>query len=117
MTLDEAIRHCEEVADNCAVAECEMEHKQLAEWLKELKQRRAEQRWIPVEEKLPENEKCVLWTEEVRFVDGQRRNRVCTAYYDNENQDWLEIMGEDVGIISRPLAWMPLPKLYTRENK
>ena len=117
MTLDEAIRHCEEVADRCAVAECEMEHRQLATWLKELKQRRAEQRWIPCSEKLPENEKCVLWTEEVRFVDGQRRNRVCTAYYDNENQDWLEIMGEDVGIISRPLAWMPLPKLYTRENK
>lgn len=29
MTLDEAIRHSEEVADN-AVTECEMEHRQLA---------------------------------------------------------------------------------------
>ena len=47
MTLDEAIRHCEEVADNCAVTECEMEHRQLAEWLKELKLRRTEQWWIP----------------------------------------------------------------------
>ena len=37
MTLDEAIRHCEEVADNCAVTECEMQHRQLAGWLKELK--------------------------------------------------------------------------------
>lgn len=56
MTLDEAIRHCQEVADVCefeaskydttdpyenSVAgregECANEHRQLAEWLKELK--------------------------------------------------------------------------------
>ena len=36
MTLDEAINHCTEVADlNCN--ECGLEHRQLAEWLKELK--------------------------------------------------------------------------------
>lgn len=44
MTLDEAIKHCEEVADRCAVTdgnrECEDNHRQLAEWLKELKQYR-----------------------------------------------------------------------------
>lgn len=44
MTLDEAIIHCEEVADRCAVTdgnrECEDNHRQLAEWLKELKQYR-----------------------------------------------------------------------------
>ena len=34
MTLDEAIQHCEEKAQ-CGTA-CGMEHKQLAEWLKEL---------------------------------------------------------------------------------
>ena len=41
MTLDEAIMHCEEVADRCFVTDCdetcESEHRQLAEWLKELK--------------------------------------------------------------------------------
>lgn len=41
MTLDEAILHCEEVADSCAVTDgsrkCEAEHRQLAEWLRELK--------------------------------------------------------------------------------
>jgi len=36
MTLEEAIKHCEEVADN-NTCECAMEHRQLAEWLKELK--------------------------------------------------------------------------------
>ena len=42
MTLDEAIIHCEEMADRCAVTDgnlkCEQEHRQLAEWLKLLKQ-------------------------------------------------------------------------------
>ena len=38
MTLDEAIQHCEEKAE-CGDA-CGQEHKQLADWLKELKQAR-----------------------------------------------------------------------------
>ncbi len=41
MTLEEAIIHAEAVADMCAVTDgnikCEMEHRQLAEWLKILK--------------------------------------------------------------------------------
>jgi molecular chaperone GrpE (heat shock protein) len=36
MKLDEAIQHCEEKA--CENNQCSKEHKQLAEWLKELKQ-------------------------------------------------------------------------------
>lgn len=36
MTLDEAIIRAEEVA-NGECSECEIEHKQLVEWLKELK--------------------------------------------------------------------------------
>lgn len=39
MTLEEAIKHCEEVADSKCDA-CGAEHKQLAEWLIELKGRR-----------------------------------------------------------------------------
>ena len=35
MGLEEAIKHCEE--KSCANDECSKEHKQLAEWLKELK--------------------------------------------------------------------------------
>ena len=44
MTIEEAIKHCEEVADTpCFTdeeARCYSEHRQLAEWLKELKQYR-----------------------------------------------------------------------------
>ena len=81
MTLDEAIKHCEEVAEElrnvdmgeldalycgdteCIEArkndciECARDHKQLAEWLKELKQLREQTRWTPCSERLPkENE-------------------------------------------------------------
>ena len=62
MTLDEAIKHCEDVAEEqeklCKVndsfnfsqpkwKECAKEHRQLAEWLKELKELRGQTRWIP----------------------------------------------------------------------
>ena len=40
MTLDEAIKHCEEQAEIIECAECAREHRLLAEWLKELKQTR-----------------------------------------------------------------------------
>lgn len=42
MTLDEAIKHCEEVADS-KCDECGAEHRQLAEWLRELKQMKGEE--------------------------------------------------------------------------
>ena len=42
MTLDEAIAHCDEVAGVCDT-ECRREHKQLADWLRELKDRRCYQ--------------------------------------------------------------------------
>ncbi len=42
MTLDEAIKHASEVADKSSVCtSCATEHKQLAEWLKELKHLRS----------------------------------------------------------------------------
>ena len=39
MTIDEAIAHAEWAANNCE-GECSEEHHQLAEWLKELRERR-----------------------------------------------------------------------------
>ena len=47
MTIDEAIKHCNEVADGALCEStvnnkaCGEEHKQLAEWLEELKRMRA----------------------------------------------------------------------------
>lgn len=59
MTIDEAITHCEEVADS-KCDECGAEHRQLAEWLKELKRLREQTRWIPVSERPPETDDEVI---------------------------------------------------------
>ena len=70
MTLAEGIRHAEECAKKCdTLAEtsvtdeargdnhlCAEEHKQLAEWLKELQR----YQWIPVEERLPHDGEKIL---------------------------------------------------------
>ena len=40
MTLDEAIAHALEVASTNKCRECADDHRQLAEWLQELKERR-----------------------------------------------------------------------------
>jgi hypothetical protein len=41
--LDEAIAHATDVANTCGNGQCADDHRQLAEWLKELKQRRKHQ--------------------------------------------------------------------------
>jgi hypothetical protein len=43
LDLESAIKHCEEVADS-KCDECGAEHRQLAEWLKELKELKDEER-------------------------------------------------------------------------
>jgi len=42
MTLDEAIKHAEDVSSRCVANNptCSLEHKQLANWLRELKELR-----------------------------------------------------------------------------
>lgn len=37
MTLEEAIKHCKQIADTCENKECSLDHKQLLMWLKELR--------------------------------------------------------------------------------
>lgn len=75
MTIDEAIKHSEEVAEehtnyNCyggfeSCDECAKEHRQLVNWLKELKQ-------------LREQEKTGHWIYGYTFPDGQyRKCSVC----------------------------------------
>ena len=43
LTLDEAIAHADEVAGDCGTA-CKREHRQLADWLRELRSRRSAER-------------------------------------------------------------------------
>jgi hypothetical protein len=134
MTIDEAIKHAEEVAEEkeseaqeleyCKLdwkheankcAECSKEHRQLAEWLKELKQLREQTRWIPVSEKLPEDYQRVLVTvvnywgiEVVRVAEYSNQKKIFQIKESNDK--WK--VGEE-GL----LAWLPLPKPYEEESE
>jgi hypothetical protein len=86
------------IAISCG--ECADEHRQLAEWLKELKKLMEQTSWIPVEERLPGNDDCVLVYDNVDFF---------VAWYnwygwhstDNNFDEYTPI-----------IAWMPLPQPY-----
>lgn len=60
MTLDETIKHCNEVADGALCKgtvnhkSCGEEHRQLAEWLEELKSLRENNEWISIKDNPPE---------------------------------------------------------------
>jgi hypothetical protein len=79
MTLDEAIKHCNEVAErlegkngyaytDVTCEECAKEHRQLAEWLKELKAYR---------------DGCHCDT--CKYLDKNSKNRPCGWCGDNES--------------------------------
>lgn len=120
MTLDEAIKHAEEVADTklqdaelseiqgcynnakkCSA--CAEEHRQLAKWLKELKKLRGQTRWIPVSERLPEDEQEILFSTKTGRVHSGR-------YYDDGTNQWYSYKDECRAWNNVVTAWMPLPK-------
>lgn len=120
MTIDEAIIHAEEIAEineNIAyntdsenwmdIAQCEKcaeEHRQLAEWLKELKKHQ----WISVEDGLPENSGCVLIS-----IAGD----IEFGAYDRQNSDWAIWRDGYWDEGKRADAWMTLPKPYREDGE
>ena len=149
MTIDEAIKHCEEVAeenqaivDSCdyygenmaKCEECAKEHRQLATWLKELKQLREQTRWILVSEKLPEDLEPVniTWVNhnpESYYADIKDKPFTATGVYYNGQWYWYSTLCTDIlkayghnhdDIIDDDIeitAWMPLPKGYQAESE
>ena len=108
MTLEEAIMHCEDVAnDKCGCAEdCVSEHRQLADWLKELQR----YQWIPCNERLPEYLKTVLLS---TFHGVRLGFRDHTDTYG----DYWDLIDDDSTTTSRYVyAWMPLPKPWKGDN-
>ena len=138
MTLDEAIKHAEEVAKeqkklyglcpasdsnrcdgtkdcialkngkNKGCLKCAEEHLQLAEWLKELKRLREQTRWIPVSERLPKEETDVL-------ICNSKGNIVVARYmvFDDGTLEWYTSKWH-TGEVT---AWMPLPEPYKVESE
>ena len=129
MTLEEAIKHAEEVANaNERLCEtvhpamqlsdygkCAEEHRQLAEWLKELKQLREQTSWIPVTKRLPNDYDRYLITTDDGMVEivnygytNDRPNEI--AFYQWDDEEW-QCWKPDV------TAWMPRPKAYKAESE
>jgi len=141
MTLDEAIKHCEEVAEEqdklCKVNDsfnfsqpkwekCAEEHRQLAEWLKELKQLRQQASWIPIvyreatqEEKddyFARNGEELCYMVESEMPEHGQEVLVSSGGYVSEDifdEDYYSFENHEIIDVD---AWMPLPKAYGAEK-
>ena len=149
MTLDEAIKHAEEVAEDKErntgwfydkesasykkkCIKCAEEHRQIAEWLKELKQLREQTRWISVSEGLPEDLEPVniTWVNhnpESYYANIKDKPFTATGVYFNGQWYWWSVLCTDMlaeyshnydDIIDDDIeitAWQPLPESYNPE--
>ena len=146
MTIDEAIKHAEEVADFCEDSaskydmtdafesymacedgKCASEHRQLAEWLKELKEIREQTRWILVKWHIKtEVEEYEQYPEGAVMLDcpmPEEKEEVLITIKGKNGQVWVE---KDVALkdeegwytdggydwVDDIIAWMPLPNPY-----
>ncbi len=119
MTLEEAIKHAQDVAENNSgtCEKCIQEHKQLAEWLEELKHLREQAerfQWVPTSERLPENKSGSEYYDSVIVtLDNGRVTEGC--YVDRYEEWWVDAEdGEHYSInaTGNVIAWMPLPEPY-----
>jgi len=110
MTLDEAIKRYTNNAEyERMVGNLQgcLEFRQLAEWLSELKELRERTEWIPVSERLPEDDKSYLVTVELTFARGERY----VSKEKRSNWDRLKRCGHEI------VAWMPLLESYKGESE
>jgi len=143
MTLDEAIKHCEEVADEknkeaCNLYDaknyeesrdciwCSEEHRQLAEWLKELKQLREQTRWILVSERMPEEREIgtkrfrTIISDEVYVTLENLKGEKYTKHLCFQNGKLSPSHQQELDAFYNggiPIAWMPLPEPYEPQER
>ena len=140
LSIDEAIIHARAVAEkkyiegflcyansgniennkkNDGCIKCAKEHEQLAEWLEELKKYRElerKHRWIPVEERLPEDDNYILLSFSNFSLPLIGRyeadNDGGGAFYLGDDDDGDTCLSADLYVN----AWQPLPEPYRPEE-
>lgn len=111
MLLDEAIQHCDEKSKQCN--ECGREHAQLAVWLRELKQLRAEKAdpWIPVSIKNPKYDGTYYCTVKVKEgIKGMQAGAVTGMECVFVNGIWKNDWFQEISHIFDVIAWYELPE-------
>ena len=93
----------------------DFEKSQVAHLLKELNEEQCKHRWIPVEERLPEEDTIVLLTVSglyscITFSDAIELGNLCSdgSWFIEGYPDW-----DDPNVT----AWMPLPEPYQKEER
>ena len=74
----------------------------------------AEQRWIPVTERLPEAEEIVLITIDSSYYP---KSYVDMGFYKAETKKWYWFSSEAIDHSIKVTAWMPLPEPYKAESE
>lgn len=130
MTIDKAIRHSEEVAKRYERMEdshddklreeclqCAADHRQLAEWLTELKELKVAgvqpiDRWISVKDRLPEDDgKYMVWYKgELDICEFDVESQTFGYTYDDYDEMYSHLVCWDDGMDKDITHWMPLPE-------
>lgn len=128
LDLESTIKHCEEMAEKneemCRVEEImglglqntEMmkyarTHKQLGEWLIELKKLREQTRWVPCSERLPKENEYVGDVCKYYLIQDEYGDMYVAHL---SSVGWIPINSLKA-ISDEVLAWRPLPKPYKAE--
>jgi hypothetical protein len=89
------------------------QYRQLAEWLKELKQLREQTRWIPVSESMPKQNEHVGNVDKHYLIQDEFGDMQVAAY---TNRGWIPI--HTIGAFEYDVvAWQPLPMSYEEEKE
>ena len=114
---------------NKGCQKCAEEHRQLAKWLKELKQLRKRTktgRWIPCSERMPEDDKKQYIVQKTNgsidilgfTKDAYKLDRYDFAEYKGKNKQLFYKYDSEYGYIEwKCEAWMPLPEPYKAKNE
>ena len=137
MSLDEAIRYYSRLADECRrkanierydymdLKDLAAEHGQLADWLNELKvlrekiqtllKKQEADKWIPVTERLPEDDdyKAFSYYEDGAVLYCTKDGKIGFGWYYESTREWAN---EDDISPGEVIAWRPLPEPYQEDE-